>query len=221
MTPLGKPGVKCPEYLHNTEGVLRDWLSEVSTRRTDSADDADRTFATFKSGHPASPLVEVSKPGTKVSGVAFFTGHLFKTAGKLSHGLCPSGSRVCSHHDVVSHVSVVLTSGDASVNGSFSCGHRHVRRVSVDDGSLHQRPVGSRVHQFGELVKQVSHLVATLTAAHVNHDVNVRPLRQSLLHNGLSGSESTGNGCSSALCQGEKAVNYPLSSPQRDGWSLL
>ncbi|OQB26527.1 MAG: hypothetical protein BWY13_00345 [Euryarchaeota archaeon ADurb.Bin190] len=70
-------------------------------------------------------------------------------------------------------------------------------------------------------MQQIGHLIAALAASHIYHNVHICPLGQGLLHNRLSGAEASGNGCRSALGQGEESVYYSLSCSEGDGRSQL
>jgi len=70
-------------------------------------------------------------------------------------------------------------------------------------------------------MEQIGHLIAALSASHIDHNINICPLGECLLHNSLSSAKTAGNGCRSALGQGEESVNDPLPSAEGNGGCQL
>ena len=69
--------------------------------------------------------------------------------------------------------------------------------------------------QLRELHQNVGHLVAALAAADVDDDVDVGPLRQLMLHDGLARAEGAGDGGGAALGQREHGVDDALAGHER------
>ena len=116
-------------------------------------------------------------------------GHLFQTARHFTQGLGPAGGRVGDNGDVITHVTEIFCDGDAGVNGRFTRRNRHVGGVCNQNRALHQGLSGIGVMQLRELHQNVGHFVAALAAANVDDDVDVRPLCQLVLHDGLARAE--------------------------------
>ena len=214
MAGIGKAGVKRPEHLDYTHRRLRDRLGNIAARRRNGADcgDGALTVVRTEAFDNARALIELSQTGGEVGGVALFTGHLFQTAGHLTQSLSPTGGGVCKDGDVIAHVAEVLGYRDAGVYRGFTRRNRHIRGVCDENGALHQRLAVARVLEFGELHKNVGHLVAALAAAYVDNDIDVRPLRQLVLYNGLAGTEGAGDCRGTALCDWEQSVYDTLAA---------
>ena len=72
------------------------------------------------------------------------------------------------------------------------------------------------VDQFSEFLQNLCHLVSTFSASDIDNDISVRPLGNLMLCHGLSGSESAGNGGSSAFGDWEHGINDTLSGDKWD-----
>ena len=97
------------------------------------------------------------------------------------------------------------------VDGRLTGGHRHVGGIGDQSGPIHQKVAGPGVHQLGELLQHLGHLVSALAAADINDDIRVGPFGNLMLGHGLSGSESAGDGGSTALGDGEHGIQDTLS----------
>src|SRR5690606_19719777 len=80
---------------------------------------------------------------------------------------------------------------------------------------FHQGPVVSGIYQVREVLQDLSYLIAALTAAHIDYNVCIGPLRQLVLGERLSGPEASGYGCGAPLGDRKQAVYYTLSCNQR------
>src|SRR5581483_795931 len=87
VAALGELRVERPEALDDAQRVLRDGLREVAARGADGADDGDGAELAVARLDAAGALVELGEARGKVGGVALLAGHLFETAGDLTHGL--------------------------------------------------------------------------------------------------------------------------------------
>ena len=209
--------IQAPENLDDSECCLCDRLGNIAAGRGNCSDNGEGALASFASErhHTACALIELCQSRTQVSGITFFTGHFLQTAGHLTERLGPAGGGVSHQRDGIAHVPEILGDGDAGVDRSFTCRNRHIGCIRNQDRPLHQGESGLGILQFRELIQNVRHLVAALTAADIDDDIRVRPLCELVLHDGLAGSEGSGNRGDAAFRNREERVNNSLAGHQR------
>ena len=217
MTAVGKGRIQRPEDLDDTHRRLRDRLGEVAARRRDRADggEASLPLVAAEALDHARALVELRQTRGKVSGVAFFAGHLFQTTRHFAQRLRPAGGRVGDNCDGVAHVTEVFGDGDAGVDARLTRRDRHIRGVGDEHRALHQTLTRARVDELGELAQHIGHLVAALAAADVNDEIHVRPLGKRVLHDGLAAAERPRDRCRAALGDREEGIHDALTGLER------
>ena len=213
MARVGQRSVQTPEDLDDAHRRLRDRLGNIAARRGDSADGGQRAAPLVRAEalDAACAFVELRQTRSQIRGIAFFAGHLFQTARHFTQGLGPAGGGVGDNGDVIAHVAEILRDGDAGVDGRFTRRDRHIGGVCNQDCALHQGFAGVGVVQLRELHQNVSHFVAAFAAADVDDDIDVRPLCQLVLHDGLARTERAGDGGCAALGQREHGVDDALA----------
>ena len=218
MSSVGQRGIQSPEHLDDSKRTLGYRLGDVSTRRGNRPDGRDGCFPLIRTQaeHASRTLIELRQTRRQIGWIAFLTGHLLKTSGHLAQRFRPAGGRVCHDGHGVSHVAEVLCNGDAGIDGGLTRRHRHIGGVGDQHGPLHQGLSRFGILEFRELHQNIGHLVATLTTAHVDNDVCIRPLGQLVLHDRLAGSEGTRNRSGSTLGHRKEGVDDPLSGHHRD-----
>ena len=216
MSCIGKAFVQSPETTHESFGVLCDRLGEITALWRDRSDDGDRSVSPVQIVHHAGALVKSGQAGRQISRESFFGGHLFQAAGQLAQSFCPTGGGVCHDRYIISHIPVVFCQCQTGVDAGFTGSNRHVGSISDQCSAVHQRISGLWVDQFSEFLQNLCHLVSTFSASDIDNDISVRPLGNLMLCHGLSGSESAGNGGSSAFGDWEHGINDTLSGDKWD-----
>ena len=144
--------------------------------------------------------------------------HFSETTRDFSEGLSPSRGRVSHHSDILTHISEVLGQRNTSINRGLSGSDRHVRGVSDQAGTKHDRELGSlAIHlsrKRGELFQDLSHFVTTLTATDVDDAIRVRVLGESLRNTGLAATEGTGNSAGTTESGRIERIEHTLSREQ-------
>ena len=166
--------------------------------------------------HHSGALVERRQTRCEVSREPFLGRHLFQTSGKLSKSLRPTGSRVRHDRYIVAHITVIFCKSKTCVNAGLTGGNRHVGSIGDQCSTVHQRLAGTRIGQFAELFQNLSHLISTFTASDIDDDICISPFRNLMLCHCLSGSESTWDGSSTALCNREHGIDDTLSGNKRN-----
>mmetsp|Transcript_34292 Transcript_34292/g.45169 ORF Transcript_34292/g.45169 Transcript_34292/m.45169 type:complete len:377 (-) Transcript_34292:682-1812(-) len=219
MLTLGELLVKTPEDADNGEGGGGDGIGEITTGGRDGTDDRDGTSTVggAEAVDVASTLVELGEGGTEISGETRIGGHLSETTGDFSEGLGPARGGVSHHSDVLTLITEVLSEGDTGVDGGLSGSDGHVGGVGDEGRALHDVVLATvdLGRQLGEVIEDLSHLVAALTAADVDDDIGVRVLGESLRDTGLTAAEGTWNSAGTALDRGEESVQDALAGRQR------
>ena len=166
-------------------------------------------------------LIELCQTASQISRITFLTRHLFQTSRHLSKSLSPTGGGVSHQRYGIAHVTEILSYGNTCINRSLTGCNRHIRCVGDQYGSLHQGLACFRVLQFRELVQYVGHLVSTLAASDVNHDISLCPFCKLMLNNRLTASERSRNGSHTTFGDWEHTVNNSLSCYERLFWRKL
>ena len=71
------------------------------------------------------------------------------------------------------------------------------------------------INKLWELIENVRHFVAALTAADIYNYIRLSPFSKLMLCNGFTASERSRNSGNTALCNWEKSVNYTLTRYKR------
>ena len=216
VTGIGEGLVQSPEAADKTLGILSDRFGEVTALRGNRTDNGDGTFCSVQVLHHSRTLIEGGKFACQICRETFLCRHFLQTSRKLTESLSPSGCGVCHDRYVVTHITVIFCKGNAGVDGSLTGCNRHVGSVGDQGGSVHHQVSGFRVDQFAEILKNLCHLVSTLTTADVDDDICVRPLGDLVLGHGFSGSESSRNSSSAALGNREKSIQDTLAGKKRN-----
>ncbi len=171
--------------------------------------------------HRTRALVESGGAGSEIRGVAFFTRHFLKASGHFTHRFGPAGCGVRHESDVVAHVTVVLGDGDAGVDACFTRGHRHIRCIGDEHRALHERLAGIWVDEVREFGEHLGHLVAAFSATDVDDNLCVAVLRKTLLGDGFSGTERSGNRAGTAFRDREERIQNAGTRCERFTWDDL
>ncbi len=220
MAAIRQRRIQGPHSAGHTHRILGHGLREVAARRRHRADERQRTDARIQifAAHAldaSGALVEFRDTRGQVRRIPFFTGHLFKARRNLAQGLGPTGGTIRHHSHVVALVTVILRQRDTRVHRRVARGNGHVRSIYHEHGPVHERVAGLRVFEVREFVEHVGHLIAALTATHVDDDVRVAVLREALLHHRLSGAKGAGHDGRTALCNRKQTVEHTLTGKEQ------
>ena len=218
MLLLSKFFVQPPEDLYDGEGGSSDWISEVTTRRTDSTDDGNWTLSVWRSEASdfSCSFVELGQLGGQIGWISRVSGHFSQSTWNFSQGFCPSGSGIGHHRDISSHISEILSKSDSCVNGGFSGSDRHVGSIGDKRGSLHDGDLFTILDggEFWEFFQDFSHFISSFSTTDVDNDLTVGMFRQGLGNTSFSTSEGAGNSTGSSQNWREHGVQDSLTSNQ-------
>ena len=116
---------------------------------------------------------------------------------------------------MVTHISVILSQCQSSVDTCLTRCNRHVGCICNQNSSIHKWIAALWVNKFWKLLKNLSHLVSTLTTSNINNNIGIRPLCNLMLSHRLSCSKSTRNSCGTTLCDWEQCIKNTLSCNKR------
>ena len=166
-------------------------LFEVTTGRRNGTEESNRTCSSIIKVHVTCACIESTDDSREVHREGILSRKLLQTVGHLTECLCPTGSGVRHEEDAQTHRTIVLSDGHGRINRRLTGCHRHVGCVGDDDGTLHEFASGMRVIEFGELSEGLYDLVGTLTAGSDDHNVCFGLFGDSVLEDGLTGTERT------------------------------
>ena len=141
MSRIGQFRIEGPETTDKAACVLSDWFGKVAAGWADCAHDANGGPLAGKRRYGATALIKLGEPGGQRCRKTFFSGHLFQPRCQFAQGLCPAAGRVGKYRYTESHVPVILSQGDAGIDGYLPRRHRHIRGIGDKDGPLHQGAV--------------------------------------------------------------------------------
>ena len=207
--------MECTYYL---KGCLGYRLLEVTAGRRYCTTDCYRTCLSVLKLNDTSSFVECCDRRLQVCWECFLARDLLKTAGHLSHGLCPSGCGVCKQEDVESHLPVVLAQGYCCVYRCFTCSNWHGGCVTDDHCSFHKGTACPWVCELWEFLELLYYLTGTLSAGCNDYNINLCVLGCDLLEYCLSCSEWARDTICTALCNREECVDQSYLCDHRLNW---
>ena len=182
-------------------------LFEVTTGRRNGSEESNGTCGSIIKVHVTCTRIERTDDSREVHWEGILSRKLLQTVRHLTECLCPTGSGVRHQEDAQTHRTIVLSDGHGRINRRLTGCHRHVGGVGDDDGTLHELASCVRVIEFRELGKGLYDLVGTLTAGSDDHNVCLGLFGDSVLEDGLTGTERTRDKAGSSLAKRVRRVD--------------
>ncbi len=210
--------VQPPENLYDWKGWSCDWVSKVTTWRTNCTDDSNGAVSVWwaQACNLSSSFIELCKFGCQISRISWITRHFSQSTWDFSQGFCPTRGGVSHHWYVSTHISEIFSKSNTCIDTGLTGSHRHVGSICHKWCPLHDWYFLSVLYccEGGEFFQDFSHLISSFTTSDINNNLAVRVLWKGLRNAGFTATKGSRNGTGSTKDRWEHSIQYSLSSNQ-------